>query len=275
MAKRLSIFFQSREGYGWTENYNFSGVQTGNALVTYMTNVAHIRALFLTSDCKLVRIRLASDFKRDPLIFDFLSDTACAGQYGFDMNNNDNALIARLERTGVGYNRVLMRGIPDRLVSENVFTPDAAWLGSWNTWVAEIRDTGNWSVVATVDNAQAPLTPQSLVPNIPKGIVVTMFPPDTLPTGGKVYVSGASIFGYNGIKNVVKGPTTQGPNTYLLGGAQPPANLPAGNHPIITPKVAISGTVQQFFYERFTTRAPGRFFGQRRGRARTVLSLRP
>jgi hypothetical protein len=274
MPQKLTIFFSSTEGYGWTEKYYFSGAQTGDLLTAYMRTVAHERAMFLTSDGSLERFRLQSTHKRDPMIFDFENDPACKGQLDGTQNNSDNAVLARMEATGVGYNRILIRGILDGDVNQNVFTPSTAWLSGWMAWVAEIRDSGNWSVVATVDNPQMPITPTLVSQNSPKGIRVTLAGTDSLPVPSQVLVKGSSVFGYNGVKNVTRGPTATQPNVYLLGGARPQSPPNALDAITLTPKAPLDAKVTDFFYERFTTRAAGRPFGQRRGRRPTTFSLR-
>lgn len=273
-AGRTTIFFSSSEGYGWTENYWFNGSQTGDALTNYMISIAHKRALFLTSDSQLERIRVQGTHKRDPLIFDFENDPACIGQLAASVNNSSNAVLTRIESTDVGYNRNLIRGIPDADINQNVFEPDPNWLAGWNIWKTEIRDSGNWAVVANVDNPQPPKIPATLDQGSPRGIKVTMNGGDTLPFPGKVRVSGSSVFGYNGVKNVVLGPVQLGPNLYMLGGARPQGPINTGDTITITPLIPLEGPPTDMFYERFTSRNPGRFFGQRRGRRVSVIPLR-
>jgi hypothetical protein len=60
-----------------------------------------------------------------------------------------------------------------------------------------------------------------------------------------------------------------------LGGARPPTNPPNTDVVFMTELVNTSGAIATTTLEQFTVRKSGRPFGLRRGRARTLLSLRP
>lgn len=271
----MVIMMTSIHGYGWSETYRWAGTNTGNALVGDMLNVVNKRRAWMSNDAGIVRIRLQSTFKRDPLIYSFNPTTVGVGQYGNHQNNTDNALLIRSERVGVGFNRQLVRGIPDNLVVDNQFTPDDQWLTSYNAWKAYVLGSGFFGVEAQVDNPQTPKTVASLSQATPRGIKMILGVGETLGAVTKVRITGASVFGYNGVKNVISGGLPASPTLYYLGGATPPADNPVGDTMRCIPQVPLWGTIEQYFIENFTTRKAGRPFGQRPGRARTRLSLRP
>jgi hypothetical protein len=275
-TNKLQVFYTTREGYGWSEDYNWSGgIGNPNNLQPVLDNFLNKRLAFMSADVQVLWIRIASAHKRDPLIYDYASRTGFQGAINTSVNDVNNAILVRIESNGTGFNRLYTRGVPDNVVNANEFSPDSTWLAGWAQFQTYVLNSGNLAVVANVDNPQTPVGIASLSQGDPKGIIAVLKPTFSLAFPGKVRITGASFVGYNGVKNVLDGPPNQAALTYVLGGARPNANNPAASNLQATPLVSLSGLPTACFYEGLSTRRPGRFFGARRGRARTTLSLRP
>jgi hypothetical protein len=275
-TNKLQMFFTTPEGYGWSEDYNWSGgIGNPNNLQPVLDNFATKRLAFASADVVLVWIRIATQYKRDPLIYDYTPRAGFKGAINTRVNDVMNAVLIRIESNGTGYNKLFTRGVPDTVVIANEFVPDSEWLGGFNAFQSYVLNSGNLAVVASVDNPNPPVPIASLSQGDPKGIIMVLKPTFSVPFPGKVRITGASFVGYNGVKNVIDGPPNQAALTYILGGARPNANQPAANAMKATPITPTAGLPTACFYEGLSTRKPGRFFGQRRGRARTTLSLRP
>lgn len=274
-VRKLEMFFTSSEGYGWTEKHYWQGPTATSIIKPLLDTLVQQRAAMMTDDTSIDRIRIAGDFSRDPLIYDYFGNPIGIGAYAERVNNSANGVIVRSEAANVGYNRNFFRGIPDSLITGNVFTPDSSWLSAFNTLRSNIVGSGNFVVQANVDNPQAPVDVASATQSPPKGIHLVLATGGTLPFPGRVRIRGASVIGYNGVKILTRGPTGADPLGYLCGGALPQGNNPTADHVTATPLIPLSGAVTEFFYERFAQRKPGRPFGFVRGRGRTTLSLRP
>jgi len=275
VVAKMQLFFNSLEGYGWSETYHWGPTVDPLAFTPTVITLVGKRCAWLTKDCQMVRLRLGTAFKRDPIIYDTDAYTTSVGAINDTQNNSDNALMVRGECPGVGYNRNFCRGVPDSFVSGDEFLPDAIWTNAFNAWIAYVLTPGFFQIVASVDNPQTPVAVASLVPSSPKGIQMSITQVGPSPLTGQVRITGASVFGYNGIKTITSGPTGTLAGAYLLGGAKPQAPNSVSDRIFATPVVPRQGDVKQYFFERFTTRKAGRPFGLRRGRARTVLSQRP
>lgn len=275
MGLKLQMFLQSDEGYGWSEHWSWTGTTDPNLLVVLFNTFTDKRVNLLTNDCQVIRIRLESDFKRDPMIFALQSYANNRGRQPEKVNNLANAVLLRSEAPGIGYNRVFLRGVPDSMVVANQFIPDASWQTAFNSFRTFVRDSGNFDVDASVDNPQTPIPVASVSMSNPRGIRLVANVGMPIPASGQVRIKGASVVGYNGIKNIVRPPTATEPEVTLLGGARPQQDNPTSDMVTVTPIEVRAGAMTQLFIEGFTQRRVGRFFGQQAGRARTQLSLRP
>jgi hypothetical protein len=83
----------------------------------------------------------------------------------------------------------------------------------------------------------------------------------------------AIVIGYERVKTVTA-VAGAGPVIYSVGGAAPTDVDPGTNNPYITIPAYQYVGIGSAIPERMTRRSPGRFFGQRRGRRSTTLSLR-
>lgn len=271
----MVVFFTSTNGYGWSETYRYFGSATGDLLTAGMNFLVNMRRAWLSLDAGITRIRMQSQYKRDPLIFTYNPVTTGAGQQGDTCNNSDNALLIRSEAPDIGFNRQLVRGIPDRLVTNNRFTPDSAWQTPFDAWKNFVKTSGYFGIEANVDNPQPPEQVTSMVQAFPRGFRITMTNDTSIIPGNRVRVAGASVFGYNGVKNIVASEAPVAPRILYAGGATPPADNPIADRVTVTQLIPRVGALTEYFVEQFTTRKAGRPFGQRLGRARTRLSLRP
>lgn len=273
----LQVFFKTLAGAGWSEHYRWIGSIDPSATIPLMTQLAQNRATLLASDCAVQWIRLQSNFKRDPLIFDFEANTSTVGpSSAATINTIDDAVLMRLEAPGVGFNRLFLRGIPDDCIAGQTLTPTPAWQTALTAYINYVVGSTNFAVSASVDNPITPVSVTSASQGAPKGIVIVV--PNGTPfkiPATKVRISRASVFGYNGVKNIISNVQGTSPETILLGGAKPPANNPTTDNVLATPIAPQFAAVAQFFVERVTNRKAGRPFGLSRGRGQTRLSLRP
>lgn len=272
----MQVFFKTLEGEGWSERYWWEGTTDINMLTTLMKTFAQSRALMLSQDSAVQWIRLGSNFKRDPLIFDQENDPSTEGPAtNAGLNTVDDAILMRLEAPGVGYNRLFFRGIPQDCIRGMSYQPTPAFQTAFMAFRNMILTSGNFAVRAFVDNPGTPVQVLSASQGSPKGISLTVADGTTFVNIFSLRIAGASVFGYNGVKNILSGAQPTKPCVLILGGAKPPANNPTADMVTATPRTGFYAVVSQFFVERVTNRKAGRPFGLSRGRARTALSLRP
>jgi hypothetical protein len=272
---RCTLFFQNADAYGWTEQHWYGGGTTLDVFRPQADILVRTRAAVLTTDCFITRVRLDTSVKRMPQVLDYAGVDYATGQWPGVVNSSDDCVILRYVNYGIGVNRTFLRGIPDAMVTSDEFKPTPDYSFALQSYVTAATGP-NWFVVAQMGNPQPPINGGSMVQGNPKGIRLTLPTPLPSPLPASVRISGASIIGYNGVKNVLADVTvTGGTPTYQLGGARPPANNPSGDFVKVVPLVYSSGSVQQTSLDQFTLRKPGRPFGLRAGRARTKLSLRP
>jgi hypothetical protein len=270
------MFFRLTDGYGWNESWWWAGsVSDSSALTTSLNNFAKLRLALMVNDVSLLWIRLQSAYKRDPFIYDYTSQSGYIGAVNGQVNNVSNRVLVRLEKQGIGYNKIFFGGINDALIADNRWVPDAEWQSAFDALRNFVFNSGNINVRASVDNPQTPVKVVAMERNFPKGIKVEVLAGSTLTVGQKVRIKGASVIGYNGVKTVVQGPPDTQPNNYICGGAKPQQDNPDTDNVTATPYVYSAGIPDQFFAEGFSQRNPGRPFGFVRGRKPTVLSLRP
>lgn len=275
MGQHASMFFVNSERYGWTEDYNYLGATDLASVTLAFNTLVTLRAKLLSADCSIPRVRIESTFKRYPLILDYENSNFATGKVPGTVNDSDDAVIIRLDALSVGYNRIFMRGLSDGLVTGDQFTPDPTWDSNFTNFSNLLVD-GDWAVLSHLGNQQPSVIANAISPNAPKGIRLTVASTNVWAVGQQLRISGASIFGYNGVKTVVSAlPPAAGLTVYLLGGAQPQAPDGIANTIHVTPLDPQFGVINGVNVEQYTLRKAGRPFGVRRGRARTVLSQRP
>ena len=275
MAK-LTMFMGSDEGYGWSENWvsNFP-VTDLNALGGLINQFVTLRLAMMSNDTYINWVRLQSQYPRDPYIFDYAGKPNTTGMYPGNMNSPNDRVLVRLERFGAGFNRIFFGGIADSLVTHNDFTPDGIWQPAFDALKSFVINSGYLLVASNVDNPQDPFALSAGTQGFPKGILLTPKPPKTFVVGNKYRIKGSSIIGYNGVKTCVLGPPDTPAGTWLFGGAVPQQNVPITDTLTATLLQRTFGSPQFMFYEGLAQRKPGRPFGLRRGRGRTLFSLRP
>jgi len=272
---RCSIFFTSSEDYGWTEDYWYTGALTSLAIDTAVQELAAARAFLLSADCRMVRARTETSNKRFVNITNLSQISSYQGQIAGTVNDPNDAVIVEFTNDLVGFNRIFMRGLPDALVVANNFQPDTAWIFNFQAYEA-ILLAGNWGVHSVLGNPQPTFNAKSATRGFPKGINLQVPAGSPINLGQQIRIAGSSIYGYNGVKNVVQSLGVVGGNdAWLLGGAQPPADSSVSDVIRVTPLLPAEGLITGVAYLQYTQRKAGRPFGLRRGRARTQLSLRP
>jgi hypothetical protein len=271
----MQVFFLNGDtGYGWSEKYFWIGTENVPTLISLFLTFVQIRAGMLATNCQILRIRLATQYKRDPSIFDYSGNPSGHGTSPQTVNNDDNAVIIRTESSGVGYNRIFLRGLSDNLIIDGAFSPTPGWQTAFNAFVNVLVNSGNFGVYASVDHPGTPSPLTGIVRTAPRGFYGTLDPGQPLVTGDVVRIAGAKTVGFNGTKNVIMVPGPAGGTTAQFGGAEPQQD-PGPTENLTYRKLNFaSGPVQQCFYEQFVTRKPGRPFGRALGRRRNQLPLR-
>lgn len=275
--KKMAVIFGNEERYSWTESYHFSDALALDAEQAALNSFVQLRAKMLPTDCFIIRIRLQGGVPRYPRVYVYENIPYAHGTFAGKINSSDDALLIRLQSSQGAYNRVFMRGLPDSLVTgEQFLVDDPAWLAVYNPWKAYLEASPNFAIVSNFNNIQPPILGGVLLKRAPKGILAEMPVGTTLAEGSQVRISGASVPGYNGTHNVqydlgLVGATVN----FVLGAGKMIIDNPDTDAVVVHPldaDVAVSFRVSM---ERFTLRKPGRPFGVRRGRARTLNSQRP
>lgn len=272
---KFQMFFVSQEQYGWNETYWYAG-QTADrqALRNLVIFFMEKRMACATQDTRARWCRIQSQFSRDPIIVDLDGIANSVGKITENVNNTANRVMVRLEATNVGYNRAFWGGVPDSMVSKDQFTPSPAWSNAFTAWSTQVATPNTFNVRASVDNPIPAVPVNVLSRGDPRGIVAVMPVGGSLVLGKSYRIKGATSIGYNGIKTVIKDPSTMGALTYLLGGARPQVDNSVTDHPTATLISPLSGNITNIFVENLVQRRAGRPFGLARGRKPTVLPLR-
>lgn len=275
MTVPVVMIFNGPSIYGWDERFYYNGPTDHPSLNAALADLITARAACLTSNCSIVRLRVATGNYRNPYILNPNAGSGTPGNETPPTAVPEAALLLLLQGNPSGVNRSFLRGIPDRIVTATGYAPDSTWnmnLGQLFT----LLENGMWSVagqpggVSPMQYVMAGLTPIS-----PRGYTFTYTLPmgGTAPTVGQVVrVHSTIVPGYAGLKlitNIDPGP----PIVVTVGGAAPGA-LDTAVKPYFTYPIPYAFPIQTIQPDGITSRKPGRPFSLRRGRGQTVWSLR-
>lgn len=273
--QRVDLLFQSESGYGWTESYYY--IPGGLTLPTAdITTLVADRAGLLANDCFINYIRIASGWTRSPYLFDagYPIQAPVTGSGGGPSGVDFVALVLRLQGVAPGVGRLFMRGVPEAQYEGDAYTPSPFYASAMQDFTNDLKATGKWAIRTSTTNAVVDRFPvTTLTPLSPRGYQFSSITNLALVAGNKIRMHQAVEIGYNGLKQVT-GVGGVGPFIYAVGGAAPTAADSGANNPYITIPAYQYVGIGSAIPERITRRSPGRFFGQRRGRRSTTLSLR-
>lgn len=272
MSAKVVLFFKAASGYGWSETYYTTA--TGSTLTSALSSLITNRMALSGSDTSCIRARIATGTKRIVQVLAAGGGSGVPGSQAPPTSAQEVALVMLLSGTvpTAQYNRKFLKGIPERVISENTFVPDSSYNTAMNTFLAFLT-SGLWSVQGRINTAGPKFAIVSLTPTPPRGVSANVAP--TFPAvlnGSTVRITGVAIPGYNGLKVVES--QTAGPAPLLqLGGAAPPAIPPLAQGFINTENlndVAVNASA----ITAVSRRASGGPFGRSRGRRATLYSLR-
>jgi hypothetical protein len=275
-AQRIDLLFSSGSGYGWSESYWY--LQTPlTAPNPPLPNLIAARASILGTDCAINFIRLATGYTRSPLLFDaaYPGFGAVGGTGGGTSGPDFVALVLRLQASPAGIGRLFLRGVPESQYVGDTISFDAGYYSNMVNFQNQLTFNDNWGVrTFTTNQPVVRYNATALLPVSPRGYSFTA---TTVPVGfgiGTTIVMHQCVsIGYNGRKKVV-GFIAGSPNLITVGGVSPQQNEPGTNNPYFTVPPLNFNVQTSSNPERISRRAPGRFFGERRGRRSTILPLR-
>lgn len=270
-SKKLTLFFKDTSGFGWSENFYYSGPMADPTLTANIDEIVTKRAGILTSDCKITHARLASSTKRFPTIFSLSGGTGTPGGETPPTAVSEASLLCRFSSVALGYNRPFLRGIPQRVISGDNYAPDATFTMNLNTLFAALQD-GDWNVVGTLGGAPDRFAVTNIVPLSPRGYGFTLPAGSPLvPVVGQLLrMHNCKVPGYNGLKRVT---AVIGGVNINVGGAAPPVADPSTSAYVTVPG-SFDNLISTCAPEGISRRAPGRPFGLSVGRRRTLYSGR-
>jgi hypothetical protein len=274
MARKMTVFYSQTTGFGWSEQYKLAETTDENTAIVVAKQFVAQRIKLLTNTSQVNWVRIRSDKRRDPWIIAPSSFLSVVGIIPEPPNRDSDALLLRMETPNVGYNRVFLKGIPDAAIQNDKWVKTPETVAGVNALTNLILTNTAFVVSANVDNPQPPVLIQQLKV-VPNGgfTFVTADPGDTFANGSRIRISGATTFGYNGVKTIVD---QQGdaPVVYKVGGANPRVDNPAGEMVFAKLLQPMDGRTQFAFIEGATQHKSGRPFGLTRGRRSSVLPLR-
>lgn len=271
MSNRVTLFFRANSGYGWSESYYTSA--TGSLLTTQISALISRRMQLSGTDVSCTHARINTGSKRLVQVLTAGGGSGIQGSQPTPTCAEEVALTVLLQATTFQYNRKFLRGIPERVVSENTFVPDSPYTTVLSNYLTFLTSSG-FSIQGRLGKA-GPVSPiLTLTPTPPRGVNLTVDPTfGPVNVGDLVKIAQVAIPGYNGFK-VVQKVTAGASILIMLGGAAPAATPPVGQG-IVTPYLApFDLGLATAVVEGVTRRAAGRFFGLSLGRRKTLYSLR-
>jgi hypothetical protein len=270
MSVRLTLFFRSPDGYGWSETYNYNGGTSDPTMLTNLNILINARIGILTSSCVISHARVATTTKRNPRIFALTPTSGVAGLETPPTDAEEVALMVRLNAGITNFNRIFVRGIPERVTQANSYIPDSTFAAEMLVYLTLLQ-SGLYNAVGTIGSPTVTFPMGALTPLLPRGYSFTL-PTPALTVGQRIHVKLSKIFGYNGFKTVTQIIAVTPPIIHV-GGASPNAPDTTGS-PVLSTVTVQDNPITAAFVQGVTRRAAGRPFGPSRGRRQTVLSLR-
>lgn len=271
MSLQTILFFIDPTGYGWSERFWYAGSTVNPTFTNNINQLINARALILTDTCNITHVRVASPVPRAPYIFAQPAGGVPGGELP-PTAPSEVAILARLISGGAGpfFNRPFLRGIPQRVVTADSYTPDSTFETNINAFFAVLRN-GNWNIQGRLTSAPNPLQPiNTLAPVPPRGFTFTAAA-GLFVKGDVVRIRGAKVPGYNGLKSIIQ--VNPAGTLYEAGGASPPV-VDIGLSPTAQKQITFDLGIAITNIEGLTRRGAGRPFGLTRGRKQTLYSLR-
>jgi hypothetical protein len=273
MPNKVVLMFSDKGGYGWSETHWYNGPTDTTSVFNNVTALVNARLTILPKDVALLRARITGPLSRDPQIIDFTEVGIPNGQYPVNSIPDWVAIQVRIDNPAVGYNRIFMRTVPSDCVTEDSYTPASGFSLAFNNNFRNYLVANNiWQIRSKLANPTTYSPIANLTPVIPKGMQFTG-PVGIAAVGDTIRIKGARLPFYNGIK-VVTQVLALTPTVYYCGGATPPVADPTPSSPQAGKLIYSFAQIATITDEDITRRAPGRFFGQRRGRRATYIPLR-
>jgi hypothetical protein len=267
-SAKTVIFFKDGFGYGWSETFYYNGSLTSSQLISNVNALVNARAGFLTNTCSITHIRVNQGVKRNPAILIPGGGTGLPGNETPPTAPTEVALLFRISGGTAGYNKAFLRGIPERVVAGNNYSPDLQFTVELQFFASTLAG-GNWNVQGTLGGGTERFPMSNLVGTLPRGYGFNAAGAAP-PIGSVIRVHGTRVPGYSGLKTITNIPAA---GSYQVGGASPP-QPDNGVAPYYTIPGFFDVPVQGYAVEGLTRRAPGRPFAISRGRRQTLYSLR-
>lgn len=135
---RITFFFTSNRGYGWTETlYTFA--PTLDIAMTQAKALLPVRVNLMGRGSFLQFIRVSDDLvKRDSQVYPVPnSDRETKSRAGGDADIANTCCVVRIESGVLKRRTLFLRGIPDDIVLDNgIFRPTPAFTANFTLWAA-------------------------------------------------------------------------------------------------------------------------------------------
>lgn len=272
LSNKVTLFFRSNSGYGWTETYYYIG--SGGVAESVTAVLASRRKAILSDDCALDHARISTAFARDPVYFNLNLQGGFNGEWPGPSNADFVALLINLHSNAGGFGRVFLRGVPDAFINANEFQPDTNYLTKLTQWENFLENPNIWGVQSTLSAGAKPkYAINTLTPILPRGY--TFLSQELVANEGDVIrVHGASVPGFNGEKTIIKKEDITTTFKWTVGGGSPPVANPVTDTVYVTKLIYNYVGIVLARQARVTRRNTGRPFGMRRGRQSPVIPLR-
>lgn len=269
MSNKVTLWFRADSGYGWSETY-YTNASPSNWNTQVNALISRRMALSGT-DVFCTRARINTGTQRVVQILAAGGGSGFQGSQPRPTCSETVALMVRLQAAAGEFNMKFVRGIPERVISQNTFVPDTLYSGQVAQYLNQLTN-GTWSVQGRLNSAGAAQPMNTIQPVPPRGVSFQC-PGLTLAVGNVVRISQISVPGYNGQKVVTGVSTVGGTTTYTVGGAAPPVAPPLGQG-LCRLLGQVDQPVATAVVVAVSSREAGRFFGLSRGRRATLYSLR-
>jgi len=271
-SHQVVFFFRDTDANGWSEKYYYNGSVVSGVLPSAILALANMRMGLSTTSVTLSHIRLRSATSRNPVIFTPGGGSGIVGSEPTPTMPSNVCLIVRFNSNPFGFNRVLVRGIPERVVQLNEFVPDAEYNLQLNAWAAQVIQSGQFNAVGTLGSPTTRFAISAVSNTPPRGFEFNVAGTPVIAKGDVIRIHNPRVYGYAGLKTVVNSPVGV-PLLVQVGGAAPPA-ADTSTNAYMTQITSYDSLITTFGTEGIGSRRTGRPFGVSRGRRQTINSLR-
>jgi hypothetical protein len=270
---RYQFIYKNPAGYGWSENYD-SSYAPADTFNTILPALIAARLALLSNDCELREVRAASGLYRNPATYPVSIPGTPNGQATGPSAQDFTRILVRTE-SNLGYGRIFLGGIPQSWVSGDSLVWPSSVQKQFTAFVLVLTaNSVNWGMNSVNTGAPKVKWPMNTgIPSSPRGYTF-ISPNQTLSVGQAIRVTGSTVIGYNGIKNVVY-VSGAAPTQLVQVGGGSPSNPQATNDTLLfTYESPNFSPYINVFATGVTHRKSGRPFGVRRGRASNTVPLR-